>query len=235
MASNQLGESTSPMTGQITDASTCANGSSRVLFGDKLPKELREMIHSNSLALCPGIQPPALLEAVNKATRVELLEIYRRINYVVRKENHDRFRKVPIHKFLLIRHLTLIYEGKDEDAWLGFHTDKSMLMNKFKTLTIDLSNYDGAPFTLLGTMFSWITNLSSLVMASSEGIVKFTFVFARPCTRAEDAIRREINVKFGFEPKIEPDLSSGRNLHVLVWEASKHYLKARAKSLYGTA
>ncbi|KAG4433986.1 hypothetical protein IFR05_010535 [Cadophora sp. M221] len=225
MASTQSSESTS---GQLTDSSTCGNESSGVLFADKLPKELREMIHPNSLALLPGIIPPTILGVVNEATRVELLDIFHKINYAVRKEGHDRFRKIPIHKFLLIRHLTLIHEGTDKVAWLGFKADKSMLMNKLTTVTFDLTNYEGT-LSERGTDLDWVNNLSSLILASSKGITKITFVLTCSGTRIETTILRQMKGKLGFESNIEPDLSSGRDLHVLVWEASKDYLKAQAR------
>ena len=200
-----------------------------LVFESALPRELRDRIHEHTLALRPGICPPALLEVATMHTRQELLEMYRQVNNVVHKNNYDAFRRIPLGILKRIRHLTIKYEY--EDGARGtfkefFASDKTQLINHFTTLTLDLSAFrhriDFYPMP-------WDTILRRLLSASKEGIEKITFVFAMPGSDLERWAINYVSKMLGLSPKLIPDDISGRRLHVLVWEGNKHYMHFRAQ------
>ncbi|PVH72797.1 hypothetical protein DL98DRAFT_538917 [Cadophora sp. DSE1049] len=207
-----------------------------LVFESNLPREIRDEIHAHALALRPGICPPALLEVTTRETRAEILAIYRQVNYVVRKTNYDVFRKIPLGILMRVRHLTLVYEGSTPDSTEQFfQSDKTQLINHFTTLDIDVSClqgitdlYDRCLYNNLGMI------VHRLVIASREGVEKITFVFAGPGSYIVRWVTNEMDSYFGFPSKQIHDDVSGRGLHVLVWEASKAYMKLQARIRKGS-
>ncbi|KAG4424564.1 hypothetical protein IFR04_002274 [Cadophora malorum] len=194
-----------------------------------LPRELRDQIYEHTLALRPGIRPPALLEVTTMEKRQEILEMYRQVNYVAHKNNYDAFRRIPLGILRRVRHLTIKYEYEDwEEGTFKefFRSDKTQLINHFTTLTIDLPAFrqrvDFYPML-------WGTIIRCLISASKEGIENTTIVFARPGSDLERWALEKMNNMLGLSPKLIPDDISGRRLHVLVWEGNKHYIQFRAQ------
>ncbi|KAK0111231.1 hypothetical protein ONS95_001606 [Cadophora gregata] len=219
---SQSGDPNSLVRQDSTQKSPYDTISPRLVFDSQLPRELRDEIHAHALALRPGICPPALREVAPMETRKELLEVYRSVNYVVRESNYPTFRRIPMGILKRVRHLTLVYEQSDSVIQF-FSSDKTKLINYFTTLTIDVTKnvFNG------DCRKSWDSLVRYLVVASKEGVEKITFVFAAQYSHERARVTDAICKLLGFPPKQIDDDVSGRNLHVLVWEASKGYMKLR--------